>query len=170
MDILLFSNPQQKHAYIKTTAIVLFNSSYLTTVSSQTNRSSYRRDFVALSREMANKSIIAVVLLLCVAGIFEVQARSRLIGSGSISSSGVWGKKRDFSYHVPSGATGVSFNQNVWGSGGLTVGGGNGKATLRWTKGSRTASVHAWVNGRFCLSLFGCRANRVAWNVYAHFD
>ena len=78
-------------------------------MSSQTNRSSYRRDFVALSREMANKSIIAVVLLLCVAGTFEVQAyKTLLIGSDSISSCGWVGRKQDFYYHVPPRAVTVN--------------------------------------------------------------
>ena len=116
---------------------------------------------------MANKSIVAVVLLLCVAGIIEVQARSQLIGSGNIKSSGWFGKKRDYYYHVPTGAVAVTLSETDRSSGGHSFGSGSGRATVSWTRGSRTAKVHAWVNGKVCL--WSCRANHITWRVYAHF-
>ena len=83
-------------------------------MSSQKNQSSYIED-ISLHRqkigEMANKSVVAVVVLFCVAGIIEVQAWSERTGGGSISSDGVWGKKDDFYYHVPPRAAAVTLSK-----------------------------------------------------------
>ena len=117
---------------------------------------------------MANKSIVGVVVLLCIVGIIEAQARkSEVIGSGNIKSSGWAGKKRDYYYHVPYGAVSVTFNEEDRSSGGHSFGIGSGRATLSWTRGSRTAKVHAWVNGKVCL--WSCTPNEIYWTVYAHF-
>lgn len=120
---------------------------------------------------MANKSVVAVVVLFCVAGIIEVQAWSERIGGGSISTDGVWGKKDDFYYHVPPRAAAVTLSKTDSSSGGVSLIGATGKATVSWTKGSRTAKVHAWVNGRFCVKTWWnkCHGNRISWTVYAHF-
>ena len=119
---------------------------------------------------MANKAIVAVVLLFCVAEILEVQARTQLIGSGNIKSSGWFGKKRDYYYHVPSGAVDVTFSEDDRSAAGHNFGSGSGRATLSWTRGSRRAKVHAWVNGKICGFWSRCRANHIVWKVYAHFD
>ena len=124
---------------------------------------------------MANKSAVVVALLLCVAGIIEVQARTELIGSDSIESDGLWGKKGDYKYHVPLGAVAVTFKKPTNRRNTLVfkinIGSGSGEASLSWSKGSRTAKVHAWVNGKFCVSFWStCRPNRVSWKVFAHFN
>ena len=106
-------------------------------------------------------------MVFCVIGTMEVQARSVQIGSGNIRSSGWFGKRRDYNYHVPSGAVAVTLSETDQSSGGHSFGIGSGRATVSWTRGSRTAKVHAWVNGKVCL--WSCKPNHITWTVYAHF-
>ena len=108
---------------------------------------------------MANKSIVGVVVLLCIVGTIEVQARSVQIGLGNIKSSGWFGKKHDYYYHVPSGAVAVTLSETDKSSGGHSFGIGTGRATVSWTRGSRTAKVHAWFNGKICF--LKCRSNHI---------
>ena len=114
---------------------------------------------------MANKSIIAVVLLLCVADIFEVQAYKKLIGSDSISSKKGQIRIQDFYYHVPSGAVSVTYTERkpfipILYSLSSQDTFGYARAILIWSRGQRTARIHARVKGN----------NRISWWVYAHFD
>jgi hypothetical protein len=111
---------------------------------------------------MAYKLILAVLLLLCISANTDAFRRLSL-GSGNLKSNGWFGKKHDFYYSVPKGAFHVSLDYNDRSSSGLNVGNGNGKATVSWTYGSRTAKVHAWVNGKFWGS------NHVSWKVWAWF-
>ena len=111
---------------------------------------------------MAYKLLFSIFLLLCIAVTNEARTEIRIkLGSGTLKSSGWFGKKSDFVYHVPIGAFHVSLDYKDFSSSGFNIGSGNGKATLSWTTGSRTAKVHAWVNGKF----WG--ANRVSWTVWA---
>lgn len=88
-------------------------------------------------------------------------ARRVEIGSGSVSSNGWFGGRYDYEYDVPSGAINVAFSKEDGSSNGLSLGGGNGNATLKWDKSARKAYVHAWVNGK----MFG--TNRIRWTVAA---
>ena len=114
---------------------------------------------------MANKSIFALLLLLTISATIawpRKQIYKISLGSGNLRSSGWFGKKQDFYYHnIPRETVYVSLDYNDHSSNGMSVGSGNGKATLSWTRGSSTAKVHAWVNGKFK------GGNHVAWTVWA---
>ena len=111
---------------------------------------------------MANKSAFGVLLLLALSATIESARLVRVrVASGSLVSSGWFGKKRNFSYSVPANTFYVSFDYNDHSSSGSSIGSGNGKATLSWTRGSSTVKVHAWVNGK----VWG--RNRVSWTVWA---
>lgn len=109
---------------------------------------------------MARKSVLAMLLVLCIAATIDASTRVSL-GSGNLRSSGWFGKKRDFYFLVPTCAYRVSLDYRDRSSGGLSVGHGNGKATVSWRRRSRKAKVHAWVNGKAWGS------NRVSWTVWA---
>ena len=128
---------------------------------------------------MANKSIIAVVLLLCVADIIEVQAYTRtLIGSDSISSRGGIGGTQTFYYHVPPRAVAVTYTENNRrgsGSGrgffysrGRFGARGYGTVKLTWSRGDRMAKIRAEISGTKCG--YSCPDNRISWWVHAYVD
>jgi hypothetical protein len=110
---------------------------------------------------MVYKSVFAVILLLCITE--TIQAGRINLGSGSIRSNGVFGKKDDIYYSVPSNVYHVSLNYNDDSTHGLTIGGGNGRATVSWSPGGR-ARVHAWVNGK--ASWWGKKFNKISWTVW----
>jgi len=83
------------------------------------------------------------------------------IGSGSLRGSVLFGAKQDHYYNVPDGTTNVALKSEDNGCISINLGGGNGKATLDWTPGDKTARVHAWVNGTLWS------ANEVSWRVFA---
>jgi hypothetical protein len=87
------------------------------------------------------------------------------LASGQLKGNGVWGTKRDFYYGVPSNVYHVSLRYMDLNKSGFSIINGNGKATLSWTKGSRWAKVHAWVNGK--VSWWGKKSNHIAWTVWA---
>ena len=84
------------------------------------------------------------------------------IGSGSISNNSWLGGRYDYEYNVPAGAEEVGFDMSEGGIGILSIGSGNGNATLKWERGSTKAYVHAWVNGKFIGK------NRISWTAYAY--
>ena len=109
---------------------------------------------------MAYKSVLAVIMLLCLTG--AIQARvCKPVRSDSLRSSGVWGRKRDYTYRIPYRASYVYLQGRSHSTLGISIGGGDGRATLSWRPGSLTAKVHAWVNGK----LWG--KNHVSWTVMA---
>ena len=116
---------------------------------------------------MTNKSIIAVVLLLCVADIIEVQAYTKiLIGSDSISSQG---GGQNFYYHVPPHAVTVTYTENNSGSLLRHIGArGYARAILIWRRGDRIAKIHFRIRGTKCG--YSCPDNRISWRVYAYVD
>ena len=118
-------------------------------------------------KRMAYKLTVLVVLLLCIVGTMQARKGSVKIGEGNIKSSGWFGKKRDYNYHVPYGAVAVTLDEHDQSSSSHSFGSGTGGATVSWTPGSRTARVHAWVNGKVCV--WGCSSNHISWTVYAHF-
>ena len=109
---------------------------------------------------MGYKSVLGVIILLCLTAAIEARG-CKSVGSGSLRSSGVWGRKRDYTYRVPYRATYVYLRGRSRSTIGISVGGGDGRATLSWRPGSLTAKVHAWVNGK----LWG--KNHVFWTVMA---
>ncbi len=80
-------------------------------------------------------SILAIVLLFVVV---DGWWSCKEIGSGYITNNSVFGKKRDFYYHVPSEAEKIEFERK-----------GNGGSRYSWSRGSSTVKVHAWINGKF---------------------
>ena len=112
---------------------------------------------------MVNKSVFALLLLLTISATIEAKEFHKIsLGSGNLKSSGLSGKREDFYYHnIPPQTVYVSLDYNDHSSNGLSIGSGNGKATLSWKRGSSTAKVHAWVNGK----LKG--GNHIAWTVWA---
>ena len=112
---------------------------------------------------MANKSVLAVLLLLCIAATINAYT-SKGLRSDSLKSNGWFGRKRNFYYYIPEDACAVTFKQSDYSSSGMSIGFGTGKATLSWTPGSRLATVHAWVNGK--ASWLGRKSNHIRWTVY----
>ena len=96
---------------------------------------------------MAYKSVFAVLLLLCVAATIDAYTPKKL-RSDYLVGNGWYGRKDVFYYNIPEDACAVTFKQSDYGSSGMSIGFGTGKATLSWTPGSRLATVHAWVNGK----------------------
>ncbi|CAB3989349.1 Hypothetical predicted protein [Paramuricea clavata] len=97
---------------------------------------------------MANKSVLAVLLVLCITA-YSIDAYTRkYLGSGYLQSSRRYrtnGRTKYVSYYVPKGACYVSLKYNDrYGS---TVGGWYGKATATWSSGNRLAKVKARVKG-----------------------
>ena len=109
--------------------------------------------------KMAFKSALAVILLLCITAAIEARYSKIRLGSGSLRSNGWFGRKRDVCYSVPSRVEHVTMDSNDMSSSSVSVGGGNGAASIRWTKGNRKACVHAWVNGKVWGS------NHISWKV-----
>ena len=110
---------------------------------------------------MANKSVLFVLLLFSISAAIEGATVVRItLGSRCLTSSGWFGKKRDYYYNIPANALYVSFKSHDHSSSGASIGSGNGKATLHWRRGNRRARVHAWVNGK------AWGKNRVCWTVY----
>ena len=101
---------------------------------------------------MAFKSVLGVLLLLCIAATVEAGtyvARINL-GSGHLESNG-WGhNRRTFYYHVPKDAFHVSLQYHIRR--------GSGDARLSWHRGSLNAKVYVFAKGSF----FG---SRIAWTV-----
>ena len=83
------------------------------------------------------------------------------IGSGSLRGSFLFGAKQDHYYNVPEGTISVALQAEDRGCVSINLGSGNGKATLDWNRGDKTARVHAWVNGT------AWSANEVSWRVFA---
>ncbi len=83
------------------------------------------------------------------------------LGSGNLKGSGIWGKKRDYTYGVPDGAIFVSLSHEDRSPDSQNFGDGNGNVSLNWDKSAKEARVHAWVNG----ALGG--SNEMRWTVYA---
>ena len=71
------------------------------------------------------------------------------------------GKRRDYTYDVPDEAIFVSMSKTDASSDSVSIGSGNGEATLRWDRNARKAHVHAWVNGKVSGK------NHIQWTVYA---
>ena len=110
--------------------------------------------------KMAFKSAVAVILLLCITAAIEARYSKISLGSGSLRNNGWFGRKRDVCYSVPSRVGYVSMHSNDLSSSSVSLGNGNGEASLRWTRGSRRACVHAWVNGKWRGT------NYISWKVW----
>lgn len=89
------------------------------------------------------------------------QALKINVGSGHLRSNFVFGKTENYTYNVPDGAISVSLSYEDVSNNALSIGAGSGDVTLKWTKGSDEAYVHAWVNGALGAP------NEVTWTVYA---
>jgi hypothetical protein len=110
------------------------------------------------------KVVCAVLLLLCVTATIDA-SNPRKLDSGDLRGNGLYGIKKDFYYHISKGVCYVSLKQSDHSSFGLNIGfGGNGKASLSWSRGSRLAKVHAWVNGK--ASWWGKKSNHIRWTVW----
>ena len=81
--------------------------------------------------------------------------------SGYVRSSGWFGTKKNFYYNVPSKAVHVFMDCKDLSGDAMNWGVGNGDATLSWQKGSTTAKVFAWVNGK----VYG--KNEISWTLWA---
>ena len=121
---------------------------------------------------MANKSVLVVLLVLCIAAALEarvynrkslgsdtlIQLRGKSSGSLSVNSRTI---QRDFYYYVPRGARHLSLHYSRYTSSGLIVGNIKCGAKLFWSRGSRLARVRAWARGSgWC---------RLAWTVWVWF-
>ena len=110
--------------------------------------------------KMVYKSVLAVIMLLCLTAAIEARG-CKSVGSNSLRSSGWSGRKQDYTYRIPYRATYVYLQRGSGSTPGISIGGGDGRATLSWRPGRLTAKVHAWVNGK----IFG--RNKVSWTVMA---
>ncbi len=88
--------------------------------------------------------------------MFEIE-----IGSGNLKGACGFGKREDYTYPVPKGATVVTFKHDDRSGNIFNIGRGNAKASLHWNHGDEEARVHAWVNGA------AGAANEIAWTVVA---
>ena len=105
---------------------------------------------------MVYKSVLAMILLLCITEAIQAGCTIRLgpWGSRSLSSSGWFGRKRDFYYVVPSNVDRVRLTTHKECCGGCC------DAGMSWTPGSRHAKVHVWVNGAWR------GRNRIFWTAW----
>ena len=106
----------------------------------------------------ASYPVPAINLVIC--EVISMATRIEL-GSGNLKGSWGFGKKEDYTYDVPDGAISVSLDVNDRSQNTLSIGDGNGKATLNWDKSAKKAHVHAWVNGALGSP------NEIQWTVYA---
>jgi len=112
---------------------------------------------------MVIKSIVSVFMVLSISLIL-IKAEDYTkynLGSGSLKSNWLLGKKEDFYYMVPVETEFVTLDHDDKGSTGISIGSGNGKATVSWTKGAPKAKVHAWVNGKWKGT------NKISWTCWA---
>ena len=63
------------------------------------------------------------------------------IGSGSLRGSFLCGARQDHYYYVPEGTISVALHAEDRGCVSINIGSGNGKASLGWTRGDKTALV-----------------------------
>ena len=84
-----------------------------------------------------------------------------VIATGNIRGSRFQGHREDYYYDVPEGTIALGFHTSDNSPNALTIGSGNGEATLNWTKGEKKAHVHAWVNGTIGSP------NEISWKIVA---